>query len=1858
MNPLLSERASVWGNLRQPGSSLAVAIMIGVLLCTSRMVPAAESNEPLEVGVAQVDVTPDYAIRLNGFGGRRAESEGVTQKIWAKALAFGDARLGPAVIITTDNLGIPAEMTQEIAKRLAKTGLKPDRLSITASHSHTAPMLKDVAPTIFGVPIPPEHQAHIDQYTREFTDKLEQVALAAIRDIRPSRVSWGVGSATFATNRRTPGGPVDHDLPVLVVRDLEGKPRAIYFSYACHCVTLSHNKISGDWLGYAMEEVQQKFPGAIALASVGCGADSNPSSGVTGGKFEIASKQGGEIAREVGRLLGTPLTAITNRPVTRLTQIELPFAKARTRAEWEQRAKANDAAGHQARVSLARLDRGETLPTKIYYPVQSWMFGDQLAMVFLAGEVVVDYSLRLKREFDRGRIWVNAYANDAPCYIPSERVLKEGGYEGGDAMIYYDRPQKLATGLEQKIVNAVRAEIPKPYLAPEGTEGTAPTPPSQALNTLRTKSGLIVELAAAEPLVNSPVAIDWDASGRLWVCEMVDYPTGLDENWQPGGRIKRLRDTNGDGIYDEATVFLDGLPFPTGIMAWGRGVLICAAPDIIYAEDTNGDGKADRVEKMFSGFAAENYQARVNSLSLGLDNWIYGANGLLGGVIRGRNSTLDIRGSDFRFRFSGGPMETVNGLTQQGRVRDDWGRWFGCNNGNALIYYPHEGRYLRRNPNVPAPASSLSLPGNFDVGRVYPSSRLLERFNDPGSANHITSGCGLGLYRDTLLGSEYYNNAFTCEPVHNLVHRLIIKEDGLELSRRRADDEKQSEFLSSTDNWFRPVQVRTGPDGALYVVDMYRFLIEHPRWIPAARLAKINVRAGAAMGRIYRVRAGNETLRPIRDLSRLDAPALAAALNSPNGTERDRAQVELLARPAKGTQEAVEKVARTAALPQARLQAMSALDGLGVLEPKALVLGLGDADEQVRSESVRMCESFFGNANRNYTRELFSKLLSLTNETSLLVVRQLAFTLGEWREPAAGIALAHVARNWLQEPEVRIAVLSSAGRHGAEVLSMILNLDPKTPGAEAWLEPLVATAAASKDESLFNQALLALLSTKSSAAAPNRFAALAHLLNALDRRNTTPHAYFESHSELRGSESRLTEMLSSAARIAGDAAAPPNAREAAIQLLGRAGASDAEIELLCQVLVSQASEKLRAAASAGLRHQRSSRVPDRLLTDWNQRSPVVRQEIINLLLGRDSWTLRLLESIKDNVVQSTEISLADRQRLAKSADAGVRRLTAEVLPPQLTSARAEVLEKFKPALALAGHEENGREVFTKNCSSCHALREIGHAVGPDLSALRGKEPDYWLKNILDPNAVIEPRFVAYSIETRDDRSLSGVIKSETANSLTLVSGNGLTETIPRSEIKSIRASNLSLMPEGLDQAMNLQEMADLLAFVMPRTPAKRFSGNVPSVITPSTGGTLFLPAARAEIFGGNIAFETPFQNIGMWQSSEDHAAWQLEVNKAGAYDVHLDYACAANSAGNSFVMNIGSLSVTGKVASTGPDWSRYAQSKVGTVQLEAGRYRLSVRPNGILRGALMDLRTVALCPTGQSPAWPTATAITASSRSATPAHDGLLRDPVSIARYLMDAGEPASAREAAIRANPQFAADFISEMTRDLKAGPAEYERIPWIWRVAISCGKRNEPLQIKRVLETSLPLESAPLRDWQAVVLGGGIINGLSQRGLWPDQVLGTIVAEDAALLKRLNRATELAAEMSDDPKVPTGTRYDALRMLGIEPWKKRGKQLTRYLGKGGNGELQMGAVSAMVDISAPEATSALISALDHLKGHNRELALEGLLRDESRAKALIESAKARKWNADLLGTNLVAKLQDYPNPTLRAQARELFPR
>jgi hypothetical protein len=444
--------------MRQP-------LLVPLLLCLCPLLSLGAKETFCPVGTAQVDITPDYPIRLSGYGARQQESEGIDQRIFAQALAIGGDKKSLAVLITVDNVAVPAYLRDEVAARLGKkAGLRNERFALCSTHTHTAPMLAGACANIFGADLPPDQQDRVDRYTRELTDKVEQVALAAIKDRQASTLAWGQTKASFAANRRTKGGPTDHDLPVLVARDKSGNIRALLLSYACHCTTLADkpNHICGDWAGYAREYLEHDHPGAVVLVALGCGGDANPN---PRGNLEFAKQNGNAISSAVNELVQQPLTPLRQELACRVKPISLPYDIMPTREEWVTRAQStNHWIAYHAKKNLSRLDRGEKLPTELPYMLQTWNFGKELAMVFLPGEVVVDYSLRLKQEYDARRLWVNAYANDVPCYIPSKRIWREGGYEGGYAMIYYDRPTRLVEETEDLIIAAVRGLLPRGFL--------------------------------------------------------------------------------------------------------------------------------------------------------------------------------------------------------------------------------------------------------------------------------------------------------------------------------------------------------------------------------------------------------------------------------------------------------------------------------------------------------------------------------------------------------------------------------------------------------------------------------------------------------------------------------------------------------------------------------------------------------------------------------------------------------------------------------------------------------------------------------------------------------------------------------------------------------------------------------------------------------------------------------------------------------------------------------------------------------------------------------------------------------------------------------------------------------------------------------------------------------------------------------------------------------------------------------------------------------------------------------------------------------------------------------------------------
>ncbi|MBL8818061.1 MAG: neutral/alkaline non-lysosomal ceramidase N-terminal domain-containing protein [Planctomyces sp.] len=1833
-------------------SLLASAILTLVALITGSTSAAGEAL-PYFAGAAAHNVSPDYPIRLNGFAVRKKESEGISQPIWAKALAIRHAAAPPeasVVIVTLDNLGIRLSMVDEVARRVSsKTGVSRHQIALTFTHTHSAPKVNGASDNIFAEPIPPEHQAHIDQYTEELTNALESVILEAIQKMQPARLEWGTGSTGFAVNRRTAGGPTDHSLPVLVVRNGSDEITAIYTSYACHCVTLSHNLISGDWAGYAAASLERLFPNAVGMVSIGCGSDQNPSSGVTGDKTEIAEQQGVEIASEIQRLINYGLSPLSSDIHSSLNRIELEFNPLPTQSEYEALAAKGGAPGYNALTQLEKLRMGATLPTSLPYPIQTISFGDQLCMVFLAGEVCVDYSIRLRKHLNPEQLWIHGYSNDFGAYIPSERLVAEGGYGGGAEIPYFALPTTLKGGLEQRIVNEVMQQVPESFHIQEGTQGIPPKSPEESLKCMTTHDNLKIELVASEPLITDPVAIDFGLDGRLWVCQMNDYAHGVEEEFSESSEIRVLTDSDGDGRFDTATVFLDGLRYPTDVKVWRNGALICDAPNIIYAEDTDGDSKADVSRVLFSGFATHNGQARVNSLQWGLDHWLYGSSGLFGGRITNeRGEIVDVTDRDFRLNPDTGMIEPVTGRTQQSRVRDDWGNWYGCDNSSLIRHYPVDEHYMRRNPFIRPAATSVSVPSGDNAGKLFPASNLV-LFKLSGPAGAATAACGVGIYRDSLLGDDYSNNSFTCEPVNQLVYRQQLTRDGVVIRGQRAPNEQTTDFLTSTDRWFRPVQARTGPDGGLWIVDMYRYVIEHPRWIPDETLAELNVFSGNDRGRIYRVVPKNGRLHTWQHADTTQPALLAAALNTPNGTTRDLIQQKLAWEILPETdlpavREELSRILTKSPWPAARLSALCTLNHLNLLSQDALQSALKDPHGEVRRHAVRLSESLL-----SQSETLRSIVLSLSDDPAPEVKLQLAYSLGNTDHPDAAPIIAKLAlhsdNSWLTA-----AALSSLNtKNLPAVLKTILGSEGLPPQLR---NDLIASAAGLADEDSVSEVFKSVLDTPGERRTW-QYTAFADLLRGLDRRPLKSELWKDSTVAVQGKS-----MLDSARRLVSDSSDTEKIIGAISLLSGLNGPASTSILgqpeesdslLLADKVSPQSPVSIQEAAIDALTRRGGLNDANSLLNCLSRTTPALRTRAIRGLLSRSSWKPLVVDALKSRALNADDLSAADREQLLNGLEGSVLD-QATLLLTYGFSNRQQLVRDWQDVLRLPGNAADGRAVFNKRCSICHKLDNIGYDVGPNLAALTTRSGSFLLTAILDPNRDVDARYNSYVAALDDGRTVNGILISETSTSLTLREQEGREHVLLRNQIEEFRNTGRSAMPEGIEKDITKQQLADLITWLMELgPPPKSFTGNMPQTISADQNGQFILPASSAAIYGGDIAYESdsPFHNIGYWHGVNDAAAWTLTLEMEQTLDVWLDYSCHSDSAGNTLQIDGSSEPLLFVVQSTG-GWDKYRPALIGRLTLPAGTHRLTLRPERSFRGpALLDLRTVALVPDGHSP--PMAAASESIIRT---------DNPTQIAKLLLDDSVSQSDREQLIAQHPALSAELITEMAKGLgKADEEEYRRIPWIWRVAIAAGKRNDSKELLAILDASLPGTDQPLRDWQSVVVGGGIINGISQTGVWPRDRLDRLIAGNNDLSARWDHSIAQASIMSDNEMVRSGTRYDALRMIAMESFEVHGRQLVRYLSPCINDELQMGAISGLSDMAAADAGIAIAENIGHFSDYNRTLAVAALLRTTPRTQRLLKAIESQELTTEQIDQSTRNALRSHSDAIIRQKAVQLFP-
>ncbi len=1076
--------------------------------------------------------------------------------------------------------------------------------------------------------------------------------------------------------------------------------------------------------------------------------------------------------------------------------------------------------------------------------------------------------------------------------------------------------------------------------------------PAASLKALRARPGFVVEPAAAEPLVMDPIAMAWGPDGRLWVVEMGDYPLGTDGKGKHGGVVRFLEDTDGDGRYDRSTVFLDGLGFPTGVAPWRNGVLVTCAPEIFYAEDTDGDGKADKRVTLFEGFNEGNQQHRVNGLKWGLDGWLYCANGDSGGRIKSLKTgqEVDLGSQDFRIKPDEGLIDPQSGQSQFGRNRDDWGNWFGCNNANPMYHFVLEDHYLRRNPHVPAIDARVQVSVEPGAAPVFPRSRTLTRYNDFHMANRFTSANSAMIYRDDLFGQAYEGNSFISEPVHNLVHREVMSADGFTFTSRRADDEQESEFLASTDNWFRPTMLQTGPDGALWVADMYRQTIEHPEWIPLDWQRRLDLRAGHDMGRLYRVYPVDKKPRKIPRLDKLSTAELVAALDSPSGWQRDMAQQLLTWRDDRAAVPLLKKLARESRRPICRAQALCTLDTLKAIEPAVLLAALGDRHPGVRRHAVRLAGPLLAKS-----PELASALVAMSADDDLQVQLQRAYALGEWNDPRAGEALAELALDYRNGPWMTAAVLSSLNAQNLDgVLAGVLKGSGRTPPANL-VEQLVGLAVAFGNQKAIGTSLGVIARPDARGHYETwQLTALGGLLDALARRRISLEKIGAQASDLKAATEFARQMV-------GQEDADEDARAAAVRLLARQPAGrDADIAALGQLLTPRTSGVVQAAAVAALARIDDARVPEVLLAGWRGHGPSLRGQILDVLLSRKAWVAELLARLESGQVLPADIDAARRQSLLRINNAELRERAAALLAGAVSSDRQKVLEEFQKVHELTGDPMAGGAVFTKRCAVCHQLRGAGSAVGPDLGSITDYSSQGLLTAILDPNRAVEARFVDYIAVTEDGLTHTGILASETGNNITLVGQEGKQQVILRSELESLTSSGKSLMPEGVEKDLSPQDLADVIAYVRGAgPPRKEFPDSRPAIVKADGGGSLHLLATNCEIFGGTLILEDKYKNLGFWQSENDRAVWTLDVPAAGKYSVRLHYACADNSANNTLVLIAGPNTLATKITGT-DSWDEYRQVALGELQLKPGRQQIIAHAAPGVTGAMLDLKEIEL----------------------------------------------------------------------------------------------------------------------------------------------------------------------------------------------------------------------------------------------------------------------------------------------------------
>lgn len=945
-----------------------------------------------------------------------------------------------------------------------------------------------------------------------------------------------------------------------------------------------------------------------------------------------------------------------------------------------------------------------------------------------------------------------------------------------------------------------------------------PRTPEEALKSFKIHPDFEVQLVAAEPLVRDPVAMCFDARGRAYVVEMPEYN---DANQEGYSSVKLLEDTDGDGRFDKSYPFLSDMTLPTAVFSYKGGVFVGAPPYVYYCKDTDGDRIADVREVVMTGFGRDKGdEGMINSFRWGLDNKIHFSTGIDGGNVTlaadENKKTYNTKGRGVILDPETRMIELTTGGGQHGMSLGNWNREFVCANSIPMQVLMYDDRYIARNPYLAPPAAPVSIaPGGkftklLRISQVEPWRVLRSRIRAASErgdyekgqpSGFFTAATGITVYRGDAWPAEYQGNLFVGEPANNLVYRAAPQPDGLSLVAPRADQD--AEFLASTDVWFRPVQFENGPDGALYVLDMYRELIEGAPFIPEEVIKHLDPVGGQDKGRIYRIVPKGFQQPAQTDLTKLSSQELVELLESDNGWTRDTAQRLLYERQDTSISGDLKQLAISSTKPITRATALWSLQALKSLDSSTLLKGLQDKEFQVRKQSLKIAEQYAD------AKAIQQQMISLATDPSLEVQYQAAFSLGAFESSARNAALADLLKRHAANQWMRMAVQSSLDQGAGEVFEILIknNESLKEKQIEQFLVALAVQIGAQQEADNVKRVLAAL------EALPESHQKLAEILfrNLLSRASgVTKQVIAKSDSD--HTAKLLKGMMQSAIAQATNDKAAVKARVAAIPTLSIGPFNETQ-PVFEELLSVQQPLPVRQRAITALGLINDDRVAELLIEAWPGLSPQLRMSAVETLFSRKPWLVSLLEAVTAGDINPGDIGPDRVQLLKTNQDKTVKKMTESLFDNERLTGRSDVIKEYQSSLKLKGNAAHGKLVFKKSCSACHRLENVGVQLGADLKAIKDRGTEAVLLNILDPNREVKPQYVTYLLVTTQGRTITGLIKEENANSITIARADGTSDTVLRIDIDELISSRLSFMPEGLEKQINKQEMADLLAYL-------------------------------------------------------------------------------------------------------------------------------------------------------------------------------------------------------------------------------------------------------------------------------------------------------------------------------------------------------------------------------------------------------------------------------------------------------------